>query len=376
MAVCSEKAVLHVPSYTQEQTGQTGYLAVLFFISMHIGDRIVKWYEQQGRDMPWREVHDPYLIWIQEVVMQQTRIEQGVGYYERFVARFPDLKTLAEAPLDEVLKYWEGLGYYSRARNLHAAAQQLVSEHGGIFPRDPQALMRLKGIGPYTARAIASFAFGAETGVIDGNVLRVMARVLGDDSPINQPRTRKAFQGIIDTWVQGVPSRAFNHGIIDLGATVCTPTQPGCLLCPLETACVARAEGHTHLLPFKEKKGPKPVRYFHFYMVHDARGARLIRQRPAQGLWGGLWEIPNAEVEAEAFQRQLDPRGGDYCFSLRHIFTHFEMQIGVYTLPTPAAAGWEGQFVSPEKISTFAFARAVLNIFSRWEKNAPQTGLL
>ena len=355
-----------------------GFFLYLFstLFAVEIGQRIITWYRQQGRDLPWREVEDPYHIWIQEVVMQQTRIEQGIGYYERFVGRFPDLPSLAAAPLDEVLKYWEGLGYYSRARNLHAAAQQLMTEHGGRFPTEVAALQRLKGVGPYTARAIASFAFGASTGVIDGNVLRVMARVLGDDSPINQPRTRLAFQAIIDGWVAGLPSRPFNHGIIDLGATVCTPTQPGCLLCPLEPVCVARAEGRTHLLPFKEKKGPRPVRYYHFYLVHDAEGRRLIRQRPAQGLWGGLWEIPQEEVAAPAWEAQQDPRGGDFCFSLKHVFTHFDMMIGVYTLPPgPATKGLEGRFISPEKISTFAFARAVLKIFDRWDAKADQSDL-
>ena len=198
---------------------------------MDIGQSIVTWFESQGRDLPWRDTRDPYRIWIAEVILQQTRIAQGIKYFYRFVERFPDVQTLASAHQDEVLKYWEGLGYYSRARNLHAAAKQVVEKYEGKFPQHYTELQKLRGIGPYTARAIGSFAFGNQTGVIDGNVLRVMSRVLGDFSPVNQQSTRKKFQEIIDQWVKNVDSRNFNNGIMDIGSVVCTPTQPGCLIC-------------------------------------------------------------------------------------------------------------------------------------------------
>lgn len=334
-----------------------------------IGPLIVAWFEAQGRDLPWRDTRDPYRIWIAEVILQQTRIEQGIGYFYRFVERFPSVHTLAAASQDEVLKYWEGLGYYSRARNLHAAAQQLVGEEEGRFPPDYQALLRFKGIGPYTARAIGSFAFDNPTGVIDGNVMRVMARVLGDASPINQARTRKRFQEIVDQWVAVVASRPFNFGMMDLGATVCTPTKPGCLICPLQAHCVAYRQGLTQQLPYKEKKLKRKTRYFHFYLVHNEQGEFAIRQRPEAGFWGGLWEIPNLEVEPHAWQAQQEPFDAQFKGSLKHVFTHFDMMINLFVLRAPGvpaelARGSE-RFISPEKIPIFAFAKAVLKLFEK-----------
>lgn len=333
-----------------------------------IGQHIVQWFEQQGRDLPWRETRDPYRIWISEVILQQTRIETGIAYYYRFIERFPNVQELAASELDEVLKYWEGLGYYSRARNLHAASKQIVEELGGEFPDHHTELIRLKGIGPYTARAIGSFAFGNQTGVIDGNVLRVMSRVLGDFSPIDQQKTRKTFQTIIDQWVDGVDSRPFNNGIMDIGATICTPKKPACLICPLEADCKARAEGLTHLLPHKEKKLKRKIRFFHFFLVLNEADEFVIRQRPAEGLWGGLWEIPNEEVEQQAWESSDSAYGGKYVLGLKHVFTHFDMMIRVYAIADSQSPEWEGgQFISPEKIATFAFARAVLKIFEQWQ---------
>ncbi len=247
-----------------------------------IGTDIVTWLEEAGRRLDWRETRDPYRIWLAEVIMQQTRIETGVAYLRRFLQSFPQLSDLAEASLDEVLKHWEGLGYYSRARNLHAAAQQLIEEYDGTFPDTHKELMNLKGVGPYTARAIASFAFGQPVAVLDGNVMRVASRILGGPSPINQQKTRKAFQKVLDGWVQGVDSRKFNYGMMDLGATICTPTNPGCMICPVESACIARRDGTTHLLPQKGKKMVRKTRFFYFFLIRN-ESELLIRQRPEPG---------------------------------------------------------------------------------------------
>jgi A/G-specific adenine glycosylase len=333
-----------------------------------IGASVVSWYESSGRNLPWRETRDPYRIWIAEVILQQTRIATGIAYYERFLTRFPTVQDLAAADLDEVLKLWEGLGYYSRARNLHAAAQQLVETYDGVFPDHHSILIQLKGIGPYTARAIGSFAFGNETGVIDGNVLRVMSRVLGDFSPIDQQKTRKAFQLLIDEWVAGLDSRLFNHGMMDLGSTVCTPSKPGCLICPLEPHCEARKQGITHLLPFKEKKLKRKIRFFHFFLLENEAGDIAIRQRPARGVWGGLWEIPNEEVPETGWKVASPEQGGEYLFGFKHVFTHFDMMIRVYSLAAEEAPDWEGiQFIPTEKIPSFAFAKAILKIFEQWQ---------
>lgn len=331
-----------------------------------IGKKVVDWYEKQGRELPWRETKAPYHVWIAETILQQTRIQQGISYYYRFVKRFPDINSLAEASLDEVLKYWEGLGYYSRARNLHAAAKQLMTEYDGEFPDHHDELIKLKGVGPYTSRAISSFSFGNVTGVLDGNVMRVMSRLLSDASPINEQKTRKAWQQIIDEWVSGHDSRSFNHGMMDLGSTVCTPKKPGCLICPLMNDCKAYEQGTTELYPIK-KKIKRKIRYFQFVVLYNEKDEIVVQKRPEKGLWGGLYEIPNREVSLEAWQKGEISSGLTFHHELKHVFTHFDMMIKVYEGP---ASNWELssniQFIPIEKISIFAFAKAVLKIFERF----------
>ena len=317
--------------------------------------------------MAWRETRDPYRIWIAEVILQQTRIAQGEQYFYRFVERFPDVASLAAATQEEVLKYWEGLGYYSRARNLHAAARHIIDALGGHMPGHYSEWMQLKGIGPYTARAIGSFAYGDATGVIDGNVMRVMSRFLGDSSPVDAGTTRKKFQETIDAWVQGVDSRAFNHGIMDLGSVVCMPTQPACPLCPLVEGCAARREGAIHLLPHKQKRNTRKVRYFDFFLVRNAAGEIAVRKRPEKGIWGGLWEIPNLEMPIEVWQQQRPAWKAGYRGEMKHVFTHFDMQIHIYAASDVDVPGnLADQFISTDKISIFAFSKAVLKIFEKW----------
>jgi A/G-specific adenine glycosylase len=331
-----------------------------------LGKKVISWYESQGRDLPWRETSSPYHIWIAETILQQTRIQQGIGYYYRFIERFPDVNTLAEASQDEVLKYWEGLGYYSRARNLHAASKQLVEEFGGEFPNHHDELIKLKGVGPYTSRAISSFAFGNETGVLDGNVMRVMSRLLSDASPINEQKTRKAWQQIIDGWVAGHDSQSFNHAMMDLGSTICTPKKPGCLICPLLENCAAYGEGTIDSLPQK-KKIKRKTRYFQFALVYNENDEIGVQKRPEKGLWGGLYELPNREVTYDAWKKGEIPEGMNFHHELKHVFTHFDMMIKVYE---GSSTNWELssniQFIPIEKISIFAFAKAVLKIFDRF----------
>lgn len=333
---------------------------------MAIGIKVTQWYKNSGRDLPWRETKDPYLIWIAEVILQQTRIEQGIQYYYRFIERFPDVFSLSSAPLDDVLKQWEGLGYYSRARNLHAAAKTLAEELGGKFPTTHTELIRLKGIGPYTARAISSFAFGEATGVVDGNVLRVASRILGDHSPINEQKYRKNFQAAVDSWVQGVDPRAFNHGMMDLGSTVCTPTKPACMICPVEADCVARQEGLEAILPIKSKKLKRKVRFFNFYIYKNEQAEIAIQQRPLEGLWGGLWEIPNEEIPHSQWEKQEAGSEANFQFSFKHVFTHFDMMGNVFEASSPNHANSPSYtYISTDKIPIFAFSKAVLKIFHR-----------
>lgn len=332
---------------------------------MRIGKKIIDWYKENGRKMPWRETQDPYKIWISEVIMQQTRIAQGTEYYNRFVERFPTIADLANAEIDDVLKYWEGLGYYSRARNLHSAAKQLMTEFGEKFPTHYSEIIKLKGIGPYSARAIGSFAFGNSTGVIDGNVLRIMSRILNDFSPIDSPSTRNKFQIIIDEWVKDLDSSPFNQGIMDIGSTICTPTQASCLLCHLESDCLARKEGSVSLLPIKAKKLQRKTAYFHFYILKDEKERFAILRRPEKGLWGGLYEIPNEEVSEELWQEKTSRYEGRFLGAFKHIFTHFDMELQVYEI-NHRIENPNILYVSKEELSTYAFSRAVLKIFEKF----------
>ena len=332
-----------------------------------IAKKVLEWFESNGRELTWRESRDPYQIWVSEIIFQQTRIQQGVAYFYRFLERFPDVHTLAKADLDEVLKSWEGLGYYSRARNLHKTAQFVASELGGKFPDSHTELVKLKGIGPYTSRAIGSFAFDNPVGVLDGNVLRVLSRVTGDFAPINQGKARKAYQEVIDSWARTVDSRTFNFAMMDIGATICSPTKPGCLICPLQADCVANQEGLTHLLPQKVKTLIRKVRYFHFFLVCDDQGNFAIQKRAENVFWGGLWEIPNEEVNADTWDKSTCPNTGKNLGRMKHVFTHFDMMIKVCRLNVSDFADVEEyMFISSDKIRNFAFSRAVTKIFEKF----------
>lgn len=322
---------------------------------------LIEWYQAEGRPLPWRETKDPYKIWISEIILQQTRVAQGLNYFIRFVDRFPTVEALAEASQDEVMKYWEGLGYYSRARNLHFSAKVVVNELGGVFPDHYTEWLKLKGVGPYTARAVGSFAFGNSTGVLDGNVFRVVSRYRADASPIDIPSTRKAFQALLDEWIAPVDPADFNQAMMDLGATVCTPRNPKCADCPIQTHCAANAKQSAHLYPVKSKKLKRKTRYFQFYLHEDQQGKLLIQKRPNKGIWAGLWEIPNSEMEPKAWKKAGK---NTYLGDLKHVFTHFDMMIRVYrSSELPNNIVDEHSFVSREELTIFAFSRAVLKIF-------------
>ncbi|HEX2898612.1 MAG TPA: A/G-specific adenine glycosylase, partial [Bacteroidia bacterium] len=333
---------------------------------------------REARDLPWRLTRDPYKIWLSEVILQQTRIDQGLGYYLRFIERFPTVEALAESETDTLMKYWEGLGYYSRARNLHHTAKVIAQEHGGRFPDDYRELMKLKGIGPYTARAVGSLAFDNVTGVLDGNVFRVLSRYLGDFSPIDLPATRNAFQARLDLWIaeatksQGdvrLPGK-FNQAMMDLGAMVCTPRNPACGTCPLAADCIARARGTVAELPVKAKKLQRKTVWQHFYLVGVDDGNLWVQRRPAQGLWPNLWEIPNLEVAEQVWNQGNE---GDFHLlgAFKHVFTHLDMMIKVYAGEAlPAGFSDNGgetlKSIPLGSIGEYAFSRAVLKIFERY----------
>ena len=258
-------------------------------------DRLYAWAEENLRPLPWKNEADPYLIWLSEIILQQTRVAQGMPYYEKFKSRFPRVEDLANAPEDEVLKLWQGLGYYSRARNLHRTAQFIVEHHHGKFPSTYQEILALKGVGTYTAAAIASFAFQLPYAVLDGNVARVLSRFLGIGTPVDTQTGKQLFQDLATQLLDQQSPGKFNQHIMDFGATQCLPKQPGCGNCPLQSACVAFKDQAQQQFPVKVKKLQKTTRYFH-YLILRCGQETLIRKRTGDDIWKHLFEFPMVEL--------------------------------------------------------------------------------
>lgn len=261
---------------------------------------LLRWHRQHNnRLMPWKGEVDVYRIWLSEIILQQTRVAQGWAYYERFIVTYPNVQALARAPLDEVYKLWEGLGYYSRCKNLHATARLVADELGGRFPHTYEGLLQLKGVGPYTAAAIASFGFGLPFAVVDGNVYRVLSRFFGDATPTDSTAGKKRFAQLAQQCISIKEPAAYNQAIMDFGATVCTPDQPLCKTCPLQRRCQAFATGAQQKLPVKEKQVRQTKRWFIYYIVQQ-QGRFALQQRTAAGIWQHLYEFPLLEcTEAE-----------------------------------------------------------------------------
>ena len=262
---------------------------------MNIAETLIRWYGENKRELPWRETTDPYRIWISEIILQQTRVVQGLEYYNRFMVRFPDVRSLAEAPEDEVMKYWQGLGYYSRARNLHAAAKDIMARFGGVFPDDRQQVLSLKGIGEYTAAAICSFAWRQPYAVVDGNVYRVLSRLFAMDTPIDSTAGKKEFAALAQELLDRQRPDLYNQAIMDFGALVCTPKSAQCLYCPLRDGCAAYAAGSVDRLPVKEGKTVVKPRYFNYLHIHTS-DRELMARREGRDIWRNLYEYPLIET--------------------------------------------------------------------------------
>ena len=293
---------------------------------------LLDWFALNGRDLPWRHTTDPYAIWLSEIILQQTRIQQGMDYWLRFMQRWPKVEDLAKATEDEVLRMWQGLGYYSRARNLHTAAQQIVAQGG--FPTTLEGIKQLKGVGDYTAAAIGSIAFGLPTAVVDGNVYRVLARHYGIDTPINTTQGKKVFTELAQSLLPTDQPAAFNQAMMDFGAIQCTPTSPKCVVCPLQESCEALRTGRIGELPVKEKKlKVQTVRLTYIYI--RCNGKTAIRKRPAGGIWQGLWEPYNYNEELGMRNEELGM--GDctlVCKDVKHVLTHRILLADLYLLET------------------------------------------
>lgn len=262
-----------------------------------IGAILVSWYQENKRELPWRETTDPYLIWISEIILQQTRVAQGYDYYIRFIARFPDISTLADAHEDDVLKYWEGLGYYSRARNLHAAARHMKACFNGRFPTEYTDVLALKGIGAYTAAAVCSFAYKQPYAVVDGNVYRVFSRVFAIDIPIDSGNGKKYFAELAQSLLLVSCPDIYNQAIMDFGAIQCLPKSPVCGRCPLQDKCRAYAMGNVDKFPVKVGKVVVRPRYFNYLNI-KCNGVTLLAQRTAKDIWRNLYEFPLIETIA------------------------------------------------------------------------------
>lgn len=259
--------------------------------------QLINWYLKNKRDLPWRRTRDPFKIWLSEIILQQTRVDQGKAYYLKFVNRFKNVKELAEADENEVLKLWQGLGYYSRARNLHKAAKQIANDYGGRFPDNYKELLNLKGVGPYTAAAISSFAFGNNDIAVDGNVYRLMSRYLGISTPINTPRALKEFQTAGESLLGDNPAELFNQATMELGALICKPRDPNCGKCPLHNSCHAFGRGTISAFPVKKKPASVQKRYFYYLIIMPSNSEIVLQHRTDKGIWKHLYQFPLVETE-------------------------------------------------------------------------------
>jgi A/G-specific adenine glycosylase len=336
-----------------------------------LGGRLLAWYQVHRRDLPWRRTTDPYAIWVAEIMLQQTRVETVLGYYGRFLSRFPTMESLAATPLDDVLKLWEGLGYYARARNLHAAAREVVFQLEGRLPSSLDELRLLPGVGRYTAAAIASIAFGHDAIALDGNLYRVLCRLFAVDDDPSRPNTQRFLEHLATAMLPPGQAGEFNQALMDLGATICVPANPRCLLCPLAELCRARQEGIQNALPLRATRTHGLHRDVTAGVIWDDRRRLLITQRPLDGLLGGLWEFPGGKVRPgedliDCLRREIgeelgiEIKIGELLCTIEHTFTHFHMTLYAfdcqYLQGMPQCLGCKDwRWVTLDQLDTFAF---------------------
>ncbi len=338
-----------------------------------IQKKLLKWYEENKRDLPWRQTSDPYRILVSEVMLQQTQVKTVIPYYQKFLGRFPSVGHLAAATSQDVLKAWEGLGYYARARNLHRAARMIMSDHGGCLPENDKSIQRLPGVGPYIAAAVLSIAFGQARAVVDGNVKRVLSRLFCMDSPVNATFGHKHFQAMASTLLEESRPGDFNQAMMELGALICKPDTPECSRCPLCGSCRAHRTGMVGGYPVREKRRGVPVHHVAVGVVW--RGDRvLITRRKAEGLLGGLWEFPGGKVnDREAAEaaciREIKEETNivvevtGRISRVKHAYTHFKIDMDVFCcrylsgkvrLAGPTAHRW----ITLEEIENYPFPKA------------------
>ena len=331
---------------------------------------LIDWYSEHKRELPWRESTDPYIIWISEIILQQTRVVQGYDYFMRFINRFPDVKTLAEAEEDEVMKYWQGLGYYSRARNLRTAARSM----NGAFPKTYPEVLALKGVGEYTAAAICSFAYDMPYAVVDGNVYRVLSRYLGIETPIDSTEGKKLFSVLAGEMMDKSRPAVYNQAIMDFGALQCTPQTPVCLFCPLADSCIALSKGLVMKLPVKQHKTKTTNRYLNYVYAHT-NTYTFINKRTGDDIWKNLFELPLIEtvesVTEEEFLALPDftklfasgetPVVHSVCRDVKHVLSHRVLYANFYevNLPEDTLSFSSFQKVRTEELGQYAVPRLI-----------------
>ena len=328
--------------------------------------KIEQWYLQHKRNLPWRETTNPYYIWLSEIILQQTRVEQGRAYYERFVRTFPTVQDLANATEESVLLLWQGLGYYSRARNLHKAAKQIADL--GRFPSDYKSILSLPGIGPYTAAAIASFAFGQPYAVLDGNVFRVLSRYFAIDTPIDSTEGKKEFKALADELLDRKRPALYNQAIMDFGAMLCKPVGADCGACPLCDGCLAYAQSQVQSLPVKGKKTEQRTRHFSYVYLCTDKEEVLLRRRTGNDIWCGLYEFPLVESEAELPLSALQQRFPQGRWTLLrkgfvHQLTHQRLVVNFYRLQLPAKdPSLTGIWVKESELQNYAMPQLLVKL--------------
>ncbi|CAN5304245.1 A/G-specific adenine glycosylase [soil metagenome] len=335
---------------------------------------LVEWYQRNKRDMPWRNTSDPYRIWISEIMLQQTRVDTVIPYYERFLDAFPAVEDLAEADQQQVLKLWEGLGYYSRARNMHKAAMEVINKLDGVIPDTYKELIKLKGVGPYTAAAISSIAYKEKRAVVDGNVIRVLSRYYGIKDDIRRSAVKNEIQELADAIIPEDYPGDFNQAVMELGATVCTPKNPDCAYCPLSVNCFAFNSVETEIIPYKSPKKKVPHHQIGVGIITDRKGRLLIALRPDDVMLGGLWEFPGGKQKADESIKQtvsreleeeldVEVKVNNKFMEVKHAYSHFKITLHAYWCtiefgtPKPKSSS-ALEWVTIEEINKFPFPKA------------------
>lgn len=304
---------------------------------------LIQWYLEEKRDLPWRKTRDPYRIWVSEIMLQQTRVDTVIPYYEQFMQRFPDIESLAKADEQTLLKAWEGLGYYSRVRNLQEAVREVQTKYGGVVPKNPDEFGALKGVGPYTKGAVLSIAYGLPIPAVDGNVMRVFSRIFCIEEDIGKQRTKNLVTKLAQETISKEDPSSFNQGIMELGALICKPGKPACLLCPVREYCKAFENGKQNELPIKEKKKKGKIVHLTAAVLLDEKGNVLLRKRPDKGLLANLWEFPNElspktprfdilqAFEADMAEKyEIDVKLTEPLCTVEHEFSHLKWHMAVF----------------------------------------------